>query len=56
MDDFTLIQLKLPKDFNYKLDVYIRRLKRDGIVKKEMTKAEMLISLAAEQLNKYVNE
>lgn len=46
MDEFTLIQLKLPKDFNYRLDVYIAELKRDGLLKEEKTKAQILINLA----------
>jgi len=56
MEDYTLIQLKLPNDFNFKLDVYIAKLKRDRRIKDEKTKAQILISLAAEQLNKYYNE
>jgi hypothetical protein len=46
MEDFTTIQLKLPKDFNYDLDVYIAKLKRDGLMKEEKTKAQIIINLA----------
>lgn len=46
MEDFTTIQLKLPNDFNYKLEVYLAKLKRDGHIKKDKTKAQVLISLA----------
>lgn len=46
MEEFTLIQLKLPKDFNYRLDVLIRKLKRDNLIKKEKTKAQFLLECA----------
>lgn len=46
MEDFTTIQLKLPSEFNYRLDVYLARLKRDGHIKKDKTKAQVLIALA----------
>ena len=46
MEEYTLIQLKLPKEFNYKLDVYIAKLKRDGAMKEDKNKAQVLISLA----------
>ena len=42
----TNIRLKLPKDFNYELDVYVAGLKRDGLIKEDKTKAQILISLA----------
>jgi len=45
MEDFTIIQLKLPNDFNYKLDVFIAKLKRDGLIK-DKTKAQILIECA----------
>jgi hypothetical protein len=47
MEEHTLIQLKMPKDFNYKLDVYIAKLRRDGSIKKEKTKADILLALAS---------
>ena len=46
MEEFTLIQLRLPKDFNYRLDVLIRKLKRDNLIKKEKTKAQFLLECA----------
>ena len=46
MEKFTIIQLKLPKDFNYKLDVFIAKLKRDGHIKNDKTKAQVLIECA----------
>jgi hypothetical protein len=50
MAKFTKIQLQLPNDFNYKLDVYIAKLKRDSHIGKEngkeKTKAQILVSLA----------
>jgi len=46
MEDYTLIQLRIPKDFNYKLEVYIAELKRDGLIKEDKTKAQILINLA----------
>jgi hypothetical protein len=51
MEDFTVIQLKLPNDFNYKLDVHIAKLKRDGLIKKDKTKAQVLIECAEMGLN-----
>jgi hypothetical protein len=50
MEDFTVIQLKLPNDFNYKLDVHIAKLKRDGSIK-DKTKAQVLIECAQLGLN-----
>jgi hypothetical protein len=52
MEEYTLIQLKLPKDFNFDLDVYIAKLKRDGKMQESKTKAEILISLAQQSLTK----
>jgi hypothetical protein len=46
MEEFTLIQLRLPNEFNYKLEVYLAKLKRDGHVKKDKTKAQVLLALA----------
>ena len=46
MEKFTTIQLKLPKSFNYRLDVHIAKLKRDGALKQNKSKAQILISLA----------
>lgn len=46
MEGFTLIQVKLPNDFNYKLDVYIAKLRCDGSIKKNKTKADILLALA----------
>ena len=39
MEEFTLIQLRLPNEFNYKLEVYLAKLKRDGHVKKGQNKS-----------------
>lgn len=46
MEEFTLIQLKLPKEFNYRLDVLIAKLRRDGHIAKDKTKAQVLIECA----------
>jgi hypothetical protein len=46
MEEGTLIQLTLPKEFNYKLDVYIAKLRKDGSIKRDKTKAQILIALA----------
>lgn len=46
MEEFTTIQLRLPKEFNYRLDVLVAKLKRDGQVKKDKTKAQILIDCA----------
>ena len=46
MEEGTLIQLTLPKDFNYDLDVHLAKLKRDGSLKKDKTKAQYIIALA----------
>ncbi len=50
MEDFTIIQLKLPNEFNYKLDIHIAKLKRDGLIK-DKTKAQVLIECAEIGLN-----
>jgi hypothetical protein len=46
MEEFTTIQLKLPKEFNYKLDVLMTKLRHDGHITKEKTKAQFLIECA----------
>ena len=46
MEESTLIQLKLPKEFNYKLDIYIAKLRRDGFIRNDKTKAQVLIECA----------
>lgn len=55
MEDFTVIQLKLPNDFNYKLDVHIAKLKRDGAIK-DKTKAQVLIECAVIGLNQKMKD
>ena len=50
MDDFVTIQLKLDKEFNYDLDVYIARLRRDNQIQDAKTKAQIIIELARQQL------
>lgn len=56
MEEFTIIQLRLPKEFNYELNVYIAQLRRDGRIKKDKTKAQILISLAEESLTNFYSE
>ena len=51
MEDGTLIQILLPKEFNYDLDCYIARLKRDGQIQEKKTKAQIILELARTQLH-----
>lgn len=46
MEETVGINLKLPKDFNYELDVHLAKLRRDGALKKDKTKAQYIVALA----------
>jgi len=52
MDEGTLIQILLPKEFNYDLDCWIAELKRDGKLQDKKTKAQIIMELARTQLLK----
>jgi hypothetical protein len=54
MKDFTYIQLKLDKKFNYDLDVYIAGLRRDNQIREDKTKAQIIVDLAQAALLKKV--
>ena len=41
MDDFNLIQLPVPKELNYAVDMHLAALRRDGT---KCTKAELIIN------------
>jgi len=52
MEEGTLIQILLPKEFNYELDIYIAGLKRDRKIQEEgKTKAQIIMELARTQLH-----
>lgn len=51
MEDFTLIQIRLPKEFDYKLNLYLAELKRTNKIK-DKSKAQLILSLAEESLTK----
>ena len=42
MDEFTKVQLDVPKELNYALDMHLATLRHDGI---KTTKAELIIKL-----------
>lgn len=46
MEEFTLIQLKLPKDFNYRLESLIAKLRYNGLIMKDKTKAQFILECA----------
>jgi hypothetical protein len=49
MEEATLIQLRLPKDFDYKVNTYLVELKNEGVTK---SKATLIMELAQEALLK----
>ena len=49
MEEYTLIQIKLNKDFDYKLNLFMARLKQLNVKK---TKAQLIAELAQRQLLK----
>ena len=49
MEEATLIQLRLPKEFDYKLNTYLLELKREGVNK---SKATLIMELAEQMLLK----
>ena len=53
MEEYTLIQIELPKDFSLELDQYILDLKRTGV---RVSKADLIIKFARMQFNKEKNE
>ena len=48
MEEYTLIQIRLPKDFNHKLNLYMLRLKELNV---KTSKAQVLACLAEIGLN-----
>lgn len=53
MEEYTLIQIRLPKDFDYKLNLLMTRLKQLNI---KTTKADTIVNLAGMQINKELEE
>jgi len=50
MEEYKLIQLRLPKEFNYKLDKWL--LEVNNIRKDRINKADLIVELAMKQLLK----
>lgn len=44
MEEYTKIRCRIPKDFDYKLNQYINKLKKRNI--KPLTKADLIIKFA----------
>lgn len=43
MEEYTLIQLRLPKDFNYKLEMHLAKLRQMNV---KTNKADLITKLA----------
>jgi hypothetical protein len=43
MEECTLVQVRLPKDFNYKLEIQMVKLKQSGV---KTNKADLIVKLA----------
>ena len=50
MGEYTLIQLRLPKEFNYELDRWL--METNNIRKEKINKADLIVELAKKQLLK----
>jgi len=48
MEEYTLIQLRLPKEFNYELDKWL--LEVNNIRKNKIKKSDFIVELARKQL------
>ena len=53
MEEYTLIQIRLPKEFDYKLNLLMARLKQLNV---KATKADTIVHLAGMQINKELEE
>ena len=50
MEEYTLIQLRLPKEFNYELDKWLLEL--NNVRKDRLNKSDLIVQLARKQLLK----